>query len=272
MSDALPVVVIGAGPIGLAAAAHLPSAACRSVVLEQGADRRGRGPRLGPRAAVLAVVASWSTPPPGGSSSPPGGPRPTRSATRPAPTGPSSYLQPLADALGVGAATTPGSPAWPARGATWSSTPAATTRRTPCTSRRPAGAERDPARAVIDASGTWSTTNPLGADGYPALGEARARRPDRLPHPRPGRPGRARAGTPASTSSSPAPAPRPRPRWSPSPQLAERGAGHPGRPGCVRRPAVGHTFGGGADDQLAARGALGHRARPRPRSERRHHP
>jgi hypothetical protein len=27
------------------------------------------------------------------------------------------------------------------------------------------------ARAVIDASGTWATPNPLGGDGYPAVGE-----------------------------------------------------------------------------------------------------
>src|SRR5205823_7142956 len=30
------------------------------------------------------------------------------------------------------------------------------------------------AKAVIDASGTWSSPNPLGADGLPALGEAAA--------------------------------------------------------------------------------------------------
>ena len=35
-----------------------------------------------------------------------------------------------------------------------------------------AGARRDLARAVIDASGTWSTPNPLGADGLPAEGES----------------------------------------------------------------------------------------------------
>jgi thioredoxin reductase len=31
---------------------------------------------------------------------------------------------------------------------------------------------RDPARAVVDASGTWATPNPLGASGLPAVGEA----------------------------------------------------------------------------------------------------
>ena len=35
-----------------------------------------------------------------------------------------------------------------------------------------AGVRRELARAVIDASGTWSTPNPLGADGLPAEGEA----------------------------------------------------------------------------------------------------
>jgi thioredoxin reductase len=34
------------------------------------------------------------------------------------------------------------------------------------------GVRRDLARAIIDASGTWNTPNPLGASGLPALGEA----------------------------------------------------------------------------------------------------
>ena len=34
------------------------------------------------------------------------------------------------------------------------------------------GVRRDLARAIIDASGTWTTPNPLGASGVPALGEA----------------------------------------------------------------------------------------------------
>ncbi|MBV8839433.1 MAG: NAD(P)-binding domain-containing protein [Alphaproteobacteria bacterium] len=33
----------------------------------------------------------------------------------------------------------------------------------------------DPARAVIDASGTWQNPNPLGANGVPAIGETEAR-------------------------------------------------------------------------------------------------
>ena len=34
------------------------------------------------------------------------------------------------------------------------------------------GVRRDLARAIIDASGTWTTPNPLGASGLPAAGEA----------------------------------------------------------------------------------------------------
>ena len=34
------------------------------------------------------------------------------------------------------------------------------------------GVRRDLASAVIDASGTWTTPNPLGASGLPAMGEA----------------------------------------------------------------------------------------------------
>ena len=36
---------------------------------------------------------------------------------------------------------------------------------------------------VIDASGTWSTRNPLGTSGLPSIGEDRRRRPDLLAAP-----------------------------------------------------------------------------------------
>ena len=49
----------------------------------------------------------------------------------------------------------------------------------------PDGAMRSvEARAVIDASGTWSTPNPAGADGLPAIGEDGSGGPDRYRHPR----------------------------------------------------------------------------------------
>ncbi len=53
----LPVVVIGAGPEGLAAAAHLLERGLEPLVLEAGGGRVGGG-RVGPRAAVLAMAGT----------------------------------------------------------------------------------------------------------------------------------------------------------------------------------------------------------------------
>jgi hypothetical protein len=115
------------------------------------------------------------------------------------------------------------------------------------------------ARAVIDASGTWAEPNPAGADGLPALGEARRRRGRDLPLAEPERS-------------------RPRPSCMPGAMWSWSAAGHsaltavhelgqlartsPGtRISWVLRRAPGPTFGGGAADQLPERGALGIRAR-----------
>ena len=43
------------------------------------------------------------------------------------------------------------------------------------------GEERLEARAVLDASGTWTGPNPLGSDGLSAAGEGHAAGPDHLP-------------------------------------------------------------------------------------------
>ena len=114
------------------------------------------------------------------------------------------------------------------------------------------------AAAVIDASGTWSQPNPAGADGYPAIGERAAAASGRVMY---------RPPTPVETE-----------------QLAGKhvvvvGSGHSAMTAVVdlaaatakhprgrltwvlRRGTVGDTFGGGADDQLPKRGALGERAR-----------
>ena len=127
---------------------------------------------------------------------------------------------------------------------------------------------RDLARAVIDASGTWTQPNPLGGDGLPADRRGRARRTHRLRHA-----GRARA----------------RPRG-----LCRRarpwcvGAGHSAAnvlldlarlaeeaPGTrliwvVRGTNLARVYGGGDADQLPARGELGCAARQAGRARRDH--
>lgn len=47
-------------------------------------------------------------------------------------------------------------------------------RRLPVHVRSADGEERVLARAVVDASGTWTTPNPLGGEGLPAIGERAA--------------------------------------------------------------------------------------------------
>ena len=60
----LPVVVIGAGPVGLAAAAHLAERGLPFIVLEAGDGPAAAVAPVGPRAAVLARGGTTSTPPP----------------------------------------------------------------------------------------------------------------------------------------------------------------------------------------------------------------
>ncbi|MBL0727304.1 arsenic resistance N-acetyltransferase ArsN2 [Piscinibacter sp. HJYY11] len=110
------------------------------------------------------------------------------------------------------------------------------------------------ARAVIDATGTWSTPNPLGANGLPAIGEAELA--DRIFYGIPDVLGRDRA------------------RYAGKRTLVV-GAGHSAAnallglaelsnavPGTrlawsVRTPSLTRVFGGGAADALPARGKLG---------------
>ena len=122
------------------------------------------------------------------------------------------------------------------------------------------GEERITARAVVDASGTWTQPNPLGGDGLPALGEAAAA--DRIVY-----------QVPDLTD------PAVRARYA-GKRIAVAGCGHSAltalvafaelaeqHPGTqvewlLRRGQVGDTFGGGDADQLPARGALGRAGPP----------
>jgi hypothetical protein len=115
------------------------------------------------------------------------------------------------------------------------------------------------AAAVIDASGTWTGPNPLGGDGYPAAGEVE--HADRITYGIPdfADPAVAAryAGKLVAVAGSGASAQ--------NVLVGLRGLAdqHPGTrvTWLLRRPGVGDAFGGGDNDQLAERGALGLRAR-----------
>jgi hypothetical protein len=118
--------------------------------------------------------------------------------------------------------------------------------------------ERITARAVIDASGTWGTPSPAGGDGLPALGEQAAA--DRIAYQVPDLKDpavRARyAGRRTAVIGSGASA------FTALAYLADLAKDAPGTHAVwiLRRGIGGSTFGGGAADQLPARGALGLRA------------
>lgn len=173
-STALPVVVVGGGPVGLAAAAHLVTDGLDPLVLEAapqvaGAVRDWGHVRLfspwrynvDAAAAKLLWATGWSMPDPDA-----------------LPTGAElvdDYLEPLAGVPElVGRVRT----ATRVTGISRVATDKVRHERadTPFTVHidGPDGEEVVLARAVIDASGTWATPNPMGGDGLPALGERAA--------------------------------------------------------------------------------------------------
>jgi thioredoxin reductase len=171
--SSLPVAVIGAGPIGLAAAAHLVARGETPLVLEAGpsvgssvlawAHVRIFSPwRYNVDAAARALLdqAGWAPPPDDA-----------------LPTGRElveRYLEPLAKlpqiATGLRLNTRVVSIA--RLGLDKMKTPGREQAPFVLRMQSPAGDEEEIlARAVIDASGTYSSPNPLGGNGLPAIGE-----------------------------------------------------------------------------------------------------
>ncbi|MGV9352155.1 NAD(P)-binding domain-containing protein [Streptomyces misionensis] len=253
----LPVIVIGAGPTGLAAAAHLLERGIEALVLEAGpaagaAVREWSHVRLfstwgevvDPAAEKLLAPTGWTRPDP--ATYPSGG------------DWAEQYLQPLADALGdhvrTGAQVTGVSRAGRDRivDADRESRPFVVH-----VAHADGREERLFARAVIDASGTWATPSPAGASGLAALGERAAadrvtyRVPDlKDPAVRARYAGKRTAVIGSGASAFTALA------YLADLAEADDGAGTKGV-WILRRGISGSTFGGGEADQLPARGALG---------------
>lgn len=250
-STELPVVVIGAGPQGLSAAAHLRERGLPVVVLEQGPT---------PAAAVrewghVRLFSAW------GELVDPAALRLLEAAGRSVPregypTGDEwadGYLAPLAAALGD--AIRLGHRVTGVARAGRDLLVSADRDSQPFSVHVVDDQGRESrllARAVIDASGTWRTPNPAGADGLPALGERAAA--DEISHQIPGPAdldGYAGRHTVVVGSGASA--------FNAIAILAAAVEGDPETriTWVLRRPVSGATFGGGEADQLPERGALG---------------
>lgn len=260
--DALPVAVIGAGPVGLAAAAHLLERGITPLVLEAGptpahAVRAWGHVRLfspwryniDAAASRLLSTTGWTEPDP-----------------EDLPTGAElvrGYLDPLAQVSAVAAALHTSTRVIAVSRIGLDKTRTANRAQTPFLVRTQSalGLQDHLVRGVIDTSGTWHRPNPLGTAGLPAPGEAEARASGLITAPLPDAGGRDRemfAGQRVLVVGSG--------HSAVNTLLDLAAAGVPEILWAVRSPSVEHVYGGGDLDGLPARGALGARLRDLVRS------
>ena len=258
--EPLPIAVIGAGPVGLAAAAHLIARGEVPIVVEAG-DQVGTAVRqwahvrvfspwrynVDSTAAAMLAKAGWTMPDP--DHLPTG-----RELVR-------DYLEPLAALPEIRPSLRLGTRVLSVsrRGVDKLRTEGRDAAPFVLRVRTPAGEEQEIlARAVIDASGTYGSPSPLGADGTPARGEPTMG--DRVFY-----------GIPNVLETD-------RHRYV-GRRVAVVGSGHSALntlldlaeliraeprtavTWIVRRPPPARVFGGGVADALPARGALGQQAR-----------
>jgi thioredoxin reductase len=249
-----PVAVIGAGPVGLAAAAQLATRGISFVVLEAGevvaasiaqwAHVRLFSPwryNTDPAARVLLAQIGWKEPEP-----------------QALPTGGeliSQYLAPLAAHPAIAPSLRFGVTVTAIARQGFDKVRTIGREHAPFLLRLSDGSELT-ARAVVDASGTWRSANPLGGNGLSARGEGEARQAGRVFDGMPDVLGTLRSHFAGRT-------------------VAVVGAGHSATgtllslaelasqvPGTevhwiLRAPNPSRAYGGGAADALPARGSIG---------------
>jgi thioredoxin reductase len=258
VDQSLPVAVIGAGPVGLAAAAHLVAAGETLLVLEAG-DGPGASVRAWSHVRVfspwqsnvdrvaraLLEEAGWSMPDPDTY-----------------PTGAEivkHYLAPLASLPAIEPHVRYGARVTAVTRLGFDKMKTAGREQAPFLLQvlRDDGAEEAfLARAVIDASGTWTAPNPLGSSGVAAAGERQAVEcivygiPDVL-HAQRARYAGKRVLVIGSGHSA----------FNALADLVSLAAEEPATQitWAFRRPLSSRLFGGGEADQLPARGSLGAR-------------
>src|SRR4051812_22027806 len=254
-TEANSVAIIGAGPVGLAAAAHVLERGLRPIVLEAGQDvghsvrQWGHVQLFSPweynidrSAARLLAATGWNSPEPDQ--------YPTGAELVERYLEPLAAKTPLADHIHTSSRVTGIARA----GFDKMKTKGRDAAPFEIRYQNGQGPKVIKADAVIDASGTWQSPNPAGANGLPAIGEAQASAriaygmPDVLGKNRSRYAGKTVAvlgaghsaiGTLTDLARLAAEAPSTKPVW------------------LLRGNDPAKAFGGGANDKLVARGELG---------------